>query len=254
MTKQQLLARALRCAVALVGMIILSAVSAHAAIINAEPGDQFNLATLIENDDAIIIGDKKFDMWDYVRADVSTNNMPEASAITIIATIIDGNLGVTIQGGFGDIPGDNFLSDASLFYRVMVTDDNKWISDAHLGGNLDIVGDPDATAMISVTEDFFIDDDGELGAQVGQMSITAAQANGEKILDLDAWIFFDQLHKSLKVRKDIIAFASEGVTFPIASLIDQTFSQVPEPATITLIVMAGVTICWAGRRRRRSRW
>jgi hypothetical protein len=67
------------------------------------------------------------------------------------------------------------------------------------------------------------------------------------------WVIFDELHKSLFVEKDIIAYASDGISFPIASLIDQTFSQVPEPATMTLIAMAGVTICLTGRRRRHCR-
>ena len=253
MSNKQRRCLASRCAASVVialGMIVLTATSAQAAIIVADPGDSFNLSDLIENDDAILVGDKKFDMWEYFRADIPSNNMPVAAGVTIIATIFDGNWGITIQGGFGDVPGDNFLSDASLFYRVMVMDDNLWISDAHLGGNLAIVGDPDATAMISVTEDFFIDNNGEMGAQVGQMSIVASQAGGEEFVDLDAWIFFDEFHKSLKVRKDIIAYAQEGVTFPTASLIDQTFSQVPEPVSVSLLVTAALTF---SLRRRRVR-
>ena len=229
---------------------MLMATPVYATLTVAEPGDAFNLAELIENEEAILVGDKKFDMWEYVRADIPSNNMPAAAGVTIIATIIDGNWGITIQGGFGDVPGDNFLSDASLFYRVMVTDEDLWISDAHLGGNLDIVGSSEAAAMISVTEDFFIDNNGEMGANVGQMSISAVQGDGEKMLHLEEWIFFDELHKSLKVRKDIIAYASEGLSFPIASLIDQTYSQVPEPMSVSLLVMAGVSL---GLRRRRFR-
>ncbi len=252
MTKKQQMTRVLRFA-ALLGMIVLSATSARAGTIIADSGDQFNLQELMDNEDVIIIGDKKFDMWDYAKQDIPSNNMPNADGVTVIATTINGNLGITFQGGFGDVPGDNGLSDAAIFYRVMVTDDDKWISDAHLEGNLDVVGPLDSTAMISVTERFRTDMGGDKGPQIAQMTISAVQGGGMKELNNLNWVIFDELHKSLFVEKDIIAYASEGISFPIASLIDQTFSQTPEPTTITLLAMAGVTICLTGRRRRHCR-
>ena len=181
--------------------------------------------------------------------------MPTSDSVTVIATLDnDGNFGITLQGGFGDVSATAGGSDAALVYRVMVTDPSKLIQDAHLSGNLDVVGPLDATAMISVTERWRTDIGGAKGPQIGQRTISAVQGGGMKVLDNEKWIDFDELHKSLFVEKDIIAFASEGISFPIASLIDQTFSQVPEPATMTLLVTAAVTICLASRLQQRSRW
>ena len=250
MTKHQLLIRVLRsvlCTAVLLGVILLSAHTARAAQI----GDSFLLSDLISTGDPLIVGDKKFDLFTYSH----TGEMPTSDSVTVIATLDnDGNFGITLQGGFGDVSATAGGSDAALVYRVMVTDPSKLIQDAHLSGNLDVVGPLDATAFISVTDTFNTDIGGAIGTQVGQISISVVQDGGVKDFNNEDWIIFDELHESLFVQKDIIAFASEGISFPIASLIDQTFSQVPEPATMTLLVMAGVTICWAGKRRRRSRW
>ncbi len=257
MSNKQRRCPARRCAasVAIVlGTVVLAATSSQGAMLIADLGDQFNLQDLIDNNDSIVVGDKKFDLWGYSRQedDNPNNNMPLANAVNIIAVSIGGNFGVTIQGGFGDVPGDAFFSDVSLFYRVTVTGEQR-ISDAHFDANIVIAGASDATGLFNVTEDFYTDDNGALGDKVGTISVTVGQQGGESFSDLPVGgklIFFDEPHESLHIRKDIIAYAEDGLIFTFASLIDQTYSQTPEPASFALVATAMLTL---GLRRRRSR-
>ena len=195
-------------------------------------GDAVPLSELLD-DGELQVGDKLFTDFTY---DV-IGNMPVASAVNVIP-IQDamGNYGFRLQGGFLDLPGDG-ASDALLTYVVTVLDPNLWISDAHLVANASVVGDSDGIAI--VTETF----------QPSGGNANMSVFDNGTVQQLVDWVDFDQLHRSLQVQKDILLEAGRASAGASISFIDQTFSQVPEPATIALLGIGGATMLF-GRRRK----
>lgn len=195
------------------------------------------LSDLIDNNGTIVNGDKVFSDFDYL----STGQNPPADRVNVVP-IVDGagNLGIRFSGGFIDLD-DNGASDALITFKVTVTDPNQLINDVHLAFNGDVVGAPGTQGFVGVTETFLPTDPNV------QLSVFEIQPAGTtKLTD---WADLTTPVRELWVQKDIILFAGQGAAATI-SFIDQTFSQIPEPHSIGLVVAGIVTGLF---RRRQGR-
>jgi hypothetical protein len=221
-------------------VLLLGAVSpAAASSIGCD--DSFLLSTLLTGG-SVTVGDKLFDQFGYV----STGDMPDASGVNVLPFVDDnGNFGLRFQGGFLDVfdggaadPGSP--SDALISYRVTVLDPAFLISDVNLAGNPAVHG---PSGLIGVTETFLLDD------PFVELSIFALEPGGLQQL-VDGSLLTTPL-KSLHVQKNIIAFADVEGSAATLSFIDQTFSQVavPEPSTISLLLLGLGAMAWRIRRR-----
>ncbi len=189
-------------------------------------GDAVLLSDLIGNSQPLVVGDKEFTDFSYVRS----GDMPSSAGVNVVP-IQDmmGNFGIRFQGGFNDLPGGD-PSDALITYTVSVAPGvDRLISDVHLAGNPSVAND--GVGFAGVVETFL--------PVFPDLQLQIFSDTGLGQVD---WAFLDTPVASLPVQKDILlnAGTSSGATI---SFIDQTFSQVPEPGTLVLLLgcLAGLT-------------
>ncbi len=198
--------------------------------------EQIFLDQLIEDDTFIISGDKLFDKFEYDY----TGDMPLAEDVTVTSIMdTEGNYGISFQGAFVDLYGGS-ASDALIRYRVSVLDPSQWISDAHISGNPYVVG----SGIVQVSETFIPEEP--------DSAMSIHHVNPGNNIQLSDTVYFQGRYKFLYVQKDILALAltNDGSAATL-SFVDQTFSQVPEPATIvSLLLGLACTVCFARRNRR----
>ena len=224
-------------AMALIGITLLPA---QAALINLTPNPgQVNSSAFVKMSDllsgqvmGITVGDKEFTGFAYG----NTNDMPPSTAVNVLGLKdTSGNWGITFQGAFGDTPGGGG-SDAFIRYQVEVTDPRYLIHDVHLAGNPNVLGSNNGT--ISVTETF-------VPLPSPQLEI---YDDFGSVKNTD-WANLMVPTRILHVQKDI---HSIGITnSSTLSFIDQSFSQIqiPEPATIGLMLVGAVALIPRLRRR-----
>jgi len=211
-------------------------------LLEMDPGssDSVKLSELLDGTyDGITVGDKIFDEFVYS----TIGDMPDAEDVQVLGFIdLDGNYGVTLHGIFLDMPGGGG-SDALVRFTVSVdpiaAKAGRLISDAHLyiGG----VGIGD-NSLFTVDESF--------EGHNNTLTVFSAKSGGREEQITSAWTYFDPMTDKLRVTKDIFAFVGEGTILPArATAIDQSFSQVPEPATLSLLAIALVGMLFTSRRQ-----
>jgi hypothetical protein len=227
-------------------LLLLGSVSPAAAS-TITCNESFLLSSLLDGG-SITVGDKLFDQFTYL----STGDMPDADNVNVAPIQdSDGNFGLRFQGGFLDVfdgdpndPSDaGNPSDALIGYRVTVLDPAFLISDVRLAGNPVVIGPPGATSgLIGVSETFLPDD-------LLILAIFDIEPGNSNQL-VDSALLTTPL-RTLHVQKDIIAFADAQGSAATLSFVDQTFSQVvvPEPSTISLLVLGLGATVWAMRRK-----
>jgi len=201
---------------------------------NGASAQVFNLADLIANNGTITNGDKVFSNFAYL----ATGDMPLAAGVNVVPITVAGNLGIQFQGGFTDLPGGG-SSDALITY-VVTSLQGATITDAHIDGNPDVVG---GTGALSITESFTPD-------APNTMSIFDIEPGATQVSDST---IFATPHSSLHVQKDILGVAGDGIA--TLSFVNQTYSQVPEPGSMALLMglgVTGTTFAYARLRRRKK--
>ena len=175
----------------------------------------------------IIVGDKTFTDFTYAK----TEDMPSAAGVNVIPIKDDdGNYGLRFQAAFIDLPGGD-PSDALITFSASVTDGvDMQISDVHLAANTNLNG----PGLAEVTETFLPQ------STVLKLNVFDSP-NGTKLAD---WADLPEPVSKLSVQKDIALRADEGAISASVSFVDQTFSQVPEPAYLGLLLLsiAGVLL------------
>lgn len=174
--------------------------------------------------DTLIVGDKVFSNFTYA----ATGDMPLADYVNVIPIQdCDGNFGIRFQGGFIDLPGKS-ASDALITFSVTPSA-GMLIHDVHLAANVDLFG---GDGFAGISETFLPDfqfslnvfDDGTTQQLIDWADLPELVGPGQTI-------------ETLQVQKDILLLSSNGPAATI-SFVDQTFSQVPEPASALLLLVA----------------
>jgi len=208
-----------------------------AAVAVAAMSSSVNAATVPLSD---LLGGATFESGDKIFSDftyVGTGDMPSAEGI-IVEDIQDanGDYGIRLQGGFVDQAGGD-ASDALITFNVSVAPGaSMQIAGANLSANPAVFGGP---GLASVTETFIptITDDKLVVYDFGE--------GDDKLLDS---ITFADTYATIPVQKDIILHATGDAGAVTMSFIDQTFPQVPEPASISLMLFGLLGVGTVRRR------
>jgi len=225
-------------------MLVFSATDPGRAQITLTPNSgTISLSQLIPpNSVSIQIGDKLFSDFQYLPGNSASDpadNLP-ASAITVSALSNFFGFGISFSGPFAAI-GD-ITKDVVFKYSVTVTDPARAISDVHLGYNGSNMG----SGFSHVTEQVFLDGFG--GQQIGTLNVMNPGPTAPVFQDVMTLV---QPLEKVYIQKDII-FGGGGpgdLNQALWSIVDQTFSQVPEPSTLALVA-GGVGLIVRALRRR----
>lgn len=202
-----------------------------ASTLSPTPGSAatISLGELIRTNGTIVSGDKEFSEFAYA----ATGDMPVADNVNVIAfedTL--GNFGLRFQGGFLDAPDPrNQASDALITYRVRVTDPGRLISGASLAANIVARDGGSGTVTETFLPIFDLTDE-----------VLRIPTSGDSLIDS---IVFDEPQPTLLAQKNILMRATTSQVD--LSFVDQTYSQIPEPASASLLI-AGALGLLARRR------
>lgn len=198
----------------------------------SQPGT--TLQDVIDGGGHFQVADKRFMITDFFSVAFNASEI----GISPLDFGMDG-IGFRLSDAWADFPGDPTPSDFTLSYMVEIVNrpadwliiDNRLIFDGFATG-------PGSFARVDET---VLDD---TGALVGEKSVFA---NGDGTRQLEDLLDFPDGYRKLNIVKNAQFFAPLPDGTAGASVIDQTFSQIPAPGAALFGVAAGLV---AVRRRR----
>lgn len=200
------------------------------------------LSDLIANGGTVKSGDKLFEGFTYL----GTGQSPPAANSIEVVPIQDaeGNYGVRFAGPFADLPGGGG-TDSLIGFTVTATAPDWWITDVHLRSNGTV---NDGEGLFQITETAV------LTGGMDQIKLSTieqslpAPSGGFYVASKDVdWADLPHPMKSLHIEKDILLLAT-GQRAVTMSFVDQTFSQVPEPASMGMLFVGAAGLLAARRK------
>ena len=209
-------------------------------ITNMTTGGTISLATVIDNNLEVQVGDKLFGnfFFSYLDTDGLTSDDLTRSNVTLstIANVI--GFGLQFQQPLLAI--GPVVKDITIQYTAAVTNPTNFISDIHLS----ITGSAGNGGLGTVGENAF--DNGFGGTSVGQLQASIpASSNDVASANIVPPV------TELWVEKDVIVTGNSAANgFASISVINQTFSQVPEPSTVLLVGLGLLGMVAVNRKRK----
>jgi hypothetical protein len=209
--------------------VVLAIVSLPSTQAQIVLGPSVNLGSLT-NGQTIVVGDKAFTDFSII----STNFT--ASQVTVTGVQLGGNYGIEFSGSFlGGMSG----TDLILGYQVSVTNSLNLISSANMLFNGTV---PFGMGEASVTEQVFTNSPPSFYGQFVVFATPATNLLANSLAIIPPQSF-------LTISKDV-SLEAVVPAFSEISQIYQTFTQVPEPSTVTLAVVGLAGLLMLGRRKR----
>jgi hypothetical protein len=191
---------------------------------NLNAGDTINLATLINSNWSAQVGDKEFGAFYFAFTDYGDPTKDLVSSNVNIRAL-ENNIGFGLEFLEPLIAYNNRTCDVSFAYTAAVAAGYDYlISDIHLGITGARGGSGTGTVHEVVCNDYFG------GTQVGQVNAYLPSAL-QDAADIVPAV------NELWVSKDVIVSGNGGgpTSYATISIIDQTYSQIPEPSTVLLV-------------------
>jgi len=220
-------------------LLLVGARSASADLISLSLGQTVGLSDLIANGDSIQIGDKIF-------SEFSVDGEINSSSVVIKAIQDLNGYGISIRGGFFAFGND--VTDFRFEFAVEVApESSQYISDVHLRFNGAVVGN----SFAQVVEQIFDGGGNPIGNLLGQISVNNPPQKLEDTFYLATPLKKLYIQKDVLLVSDLEAHKRVGQDFSYSSIsiIDQTFSQIPEPSTVVLVAAGLLGVAMTARRR-----
>ncbi|HVM59819.1 MAG TPA: PEP-CTERM sorting domain-containing protein [Verrucomicrobiae bacterium] len=220
-----------------VGLASLGPTTVKADITNLVAGQSINLATVITNNLSVEIGDKIFGDFSFTYNDFGAPDT-DLVASNINVKALDNVTGFGLEFQEPLIALNTKTKVVTFQYTAMVDPEyDNLISDLHLA----ITGAYGGAGTGTVNENAYDDSFG--GTLVGNVQ---ASLPGSTTGDAD----INPQQVKLWVHKDVTVSGNNGgpTSYATITILDQTFSQIPEPST-ALLVGLGVLSVVALKRR-----
>jgi hypothetical protein len=208
------------------------------SVTNLNPGQTINLSELVNtNLSGVEIGDKLFGDFS---VSFSANNGFTCADLQLTALSNQIGFGISFTGPMSAL--GNVTKDVVFRFSVAVTNSSQLISDVHLDYNGVVTG----AGFSSVVEDVFTGGfGGTLIDQINAFNLGGTNEQLSTAADLPT------PEQKIYIEKDVVfgggADGNQNSSF--ISIIDQTFSQVPEPSTIFLSFAGLATLLFVKRRK-----
>ena len=232
---------------------MLAMTSASQAVIVLGDGDTVNLGALMGtgSDRKFIVDDKLFTFKYVTTPNFEINNFDITGYISKTTNAYGlHNVGFDLTGPFVDGgPNDQTVQDMNLQYTVEILPEyyerGVRLSNSRLAFNGSAAG---TGSFARVAETVFETDTGNL---LGNMNVfsNAGPPPTEQMSEIKDWaaIYQNSGYRSFECNKNLKFFANTDGGFAVCSFVRQDFSQIPGPAALSLLGVAGAM---AGRRRR----
>jgi hypothetical protein len=214
----------------------------NSSVIDLDPGQSVSLSQLTStNGSSVLVGDKLFGNFSFQSSDTAMPTCDTLSSSSFNLTALSNNdgFGVSFTGPMAAT--GNVTDDVVFRFSITVTNSSQLISDIDLDYNGTVLG----SGFSSVVESVFTGGFG--GTPIDQISVF----NTGITTQLSAVANLPVPEQEIYVEKDVIfgggAPGNQNAAF--ISIIDQTFSQVPEPSTI-LLAVSGLAALFLVRRRK----
>jgi hypothetical protein len=208
------------CALAL---LFSTATTVSAQVTNLTGGGSISLATVIDNGLSVQVGDKVFGNFFFSYSDTDGLTSDDLTRSNVTLTTLSNIIGFGLQFSQPLLAIGPVSKDIEFQYTATVADPTNLISDIHLS----ITGSAGNGGLGTVGEQVFTG--GFSGTSVGQIqaSIPGVSTAATNIVPPVSEVW---------VQKDVIVTGGSAANgFASISVIDQTFSQVPEPSTVLLV-------------------
>jgi len=226
----------------------------QAQVTNLSGGGSVNFSNLVANSQwtglSVMIGDKLFGNFGFQFVDQDMNSGDQIVPADLVLSALSNQVGFGVSIQLPLVSQGPVLKDMKLFFTAQVTNSNNLISDLHL----DYTGSASGYGVSQVAESVFTNGFGT--GLLTSLALTETAA-GYNPSSGQTNVTFVPPQSKLWIEKDVFVDGNLSDTpdgnspFDIASItiIDQTFSQIPEPSTMALLGagMAGLLIV---RRRK----
>ena len=227
--------------VAVAGCLPLCAqLASGSTITNLNVGQSIALSSVLETSgEAVQIGDKLFDNFQFSYTDTDSDPSDDLSASDVTINALQDSFGYGLSLEMPLSTHHDVTKDVVIKFSVLVLDPSQQISGVELGMQASTTGD----GLADVSESVYT---GGFGA--GSIANLDVSSPGS----LSTSVQFTSPQSEIWVEKDILVYAGCGCENSAAiQTVEQNFSQVPEPSTWMLVGLGllGVLECHCIRRR-----
>jgi hypothetical protein len=218
---------------------------------NLSSGGSISFTSLVgSSGDSVQIGDKLFGNFSFQYLDTDNNMGDDLSASALVLSSLSNGVGFGVSIQLPLVATGVTIKDVTIQFTATVLDPNQKISDVHLA----FTGSASGQGISEVSESIFTNGFGN--GNLANLSLTETSsgftpASGESVALLSIpqtkiWIEKDVV---ISGNPNAVNDGNPPTDFASITIINQTFSQIPEPSTIVLALAGLSTFAFLKRRK-----